>query len=736
LERVRQLRLNLTGEEVEHLRRAIGKEPNDLELAMVDAEWSEHCSYKSSKPLLKLLPTQGRHVVLGPGYDAGVLDIGGGYVLTAHIESHNHPSAIDPYGGAATGVGGILRDILCMGTRPIALLDVLRFGSILTSSHSRWLFKHVVRGISDYGNCVGVPTVGGEVEFDESFERNCLVDVVCFGVGRRSDLVLAEARHPGDTIILVGGLTGRDGLHGSSFASAVLTEKSEQDRSAVQIPDPFAEKMIIEATLDALSTGRVRGLKDLGGGGLSCGLSEIAEKGGAGVEIDLTTVPLSEEDMHPIEIMISESQERMLFVVQRGYEEEVTRIFRKYGVRYAIIGKVTEDKHVTIRKADKVLAKMKAEVLANAPIIYRSATKPESIEGLTKLKPEEPRDLAQTLIQLISLPNIASKQWVYEQYDHEVGLKTVIKPGQTGAAVLRLPNGRCIAVRADGNSKHCYLDPYNGAAGVFAEACRNVLAVGAKPIAMLDHLQFGDPSNPEVFWAFKESVKGLADYAKNLGIPCIGGKVSFYNEDKVSGKAIKPTPVVAVIGLVDNFDALKGCCVEAGMKILILGETRPELGGSEYYEGIYGLIGGVVPQVDFDYEKRLHRCISKIVNLRLAKCIDDVSKGGLAATLAEICVKSEIGMVVDLTKVPNRCERVDEILFSETHGRFIVGVDEIGESKIKRVCASYNIQCENIGEAVGKLLTFKIGAKKIEAKVGELERAWKGTIPKLMGDEQ
>ena len=736
MERVKQLRLNLTEEEVEHLRRGLGREPNDLELAMADAEWSEHCSYKSSKPLLKLLPTQGRHVILGPGYDAGVVDVGDGYVLTAHIESHNHPSAIDPYGGAATGVGGILRDILCMGTRPIALLDVLRFGSILSSSHSRWLFKHVVRGISDYGNCVGVPTVGGEVEFDESFERNCLVDVVCFGVGKKSDLVLAEARYPGDSIILVGGLTGRDGLHGSSFASAVLTEESEQERSAVQIPDPFAEKMIIEATLEAIATGRVRGLKDLGGGGLSCALSEVAAKGGTGVEVDLTKVPLREEDMHPIEIMISESQERMLFVVQSGYEEEVAKIFRKYGVRYAKIGKVTDDKYVTIKKGEVVLARIRADLLANAPIIYRSAKKPSYIEELKKApKPEEPRDLAQTLLQLISLPNIASKHWVYEQYDHEVGLSTVFKPGQTGAAVLRLPNGRFIAVRADGNSKHCYLDPYNGAAGVFAEACRNVLAVGTEPIAMLDHLQFGDPSNPEVFWAFSECVKGIADYAKNLNIPCIGGKVSFYNEDKVSGKAIKPTPVVAVIGLADSFEVLRRCHFDAGTMVLILGETRSELGGSEYYEGIHGLVGGVVPQVDFEYEKRLHRCMLEIINLRLAKAIEDISKGGLAAALAEVCIKSGVGMVIDLKKVPNRCERVDEILFSETHGRFIIGAERGDEDKIKSVCTSYNIPCETIGEAKGEDLTFEIGASRIKVKVKELESTWRSTIPRLMGDE-
>lgn len=736
MERVKKLRLNLTEEEVERLRKELGREPNDLELAMTDAEWSEHCSYKSSKPLLKLLPTQGKHVILGPGYDAGVLDVGDGYILTAHIESHNHPSAIDPYGGAATGVGGILRDIICMGTRPIALLDVLRFGSISASSHSRWLFKHVVRGISDYGNCVGVPTVGGEVEFDDSFERNCLVDVVCFGVGKRSDLMLAEARHVGDSIILIGGLTGRDGLHGSSFASAVLTEDSEQDRSAVQIPDPFAEKMIMEATLEAIATGRVRGLKDLGGGGLSCGLSEIADKGGTGIEVDLTKVPLSEDDMHPIEIMISESQERMLLVVEGGYEEEVAKIFRKYGVRYAVIGKVTDDKHITVKKAENVLARIRADLLANAPIIYRRAEKPKYIESFAKTpKPAEPKDLGQTILQLLSLPTIASKHWVYEQYDYEVGLKTVIKPGQAGAAVLRLPNNKFVAVRADGNSKHCYLDPYNGAAGVFAEACRNVLAVGAKPIAMLDHLQFGDPSNPEVFWAFSESVKGIADYAKNLNIPCIGGKVSFYNEDRVSGKAIKPTPVVAVIGLADSLPTLRGGFVEAGSKILILGETRPELGGSEYYEGIHGLTGGVVPKVDFDYERRVHRCILKILNLGLTKTIEDLSKGGLATALAELCIKSGVGMRIDLSRVPNTCERLDEILFSETHGRFVIEAKGGVEDRIKRVAHSFNIPCEAIGKAEGEHLCLEKGERKIKVQIQELERVWRCTIPKLMGDE-
>lgn len=736
MERVKKLRLNLTEDEVELLRRGLGREPNDLELAMVDAEWSEHCSYKSSKPLLRLLPTRGRSVILGPGYDAGVLDVGDGYVLTAHIESHNHPSAIDPYGGAATGVGGILRDITCMGTRPIALLDVLRFGSISASSHSRWLFKHVVRGISDYGNCVGVPTVGGEVEFDESFERNCLVDVVCFGVGRRSDLRLAEARCVGDSIMLVGGLTGRDGLHGSSFASAVLTESSEQDRSAVQIPDPFTEKMIIEAVLEAVSTGWVKGLKDLGGGGLSCGLSEIADKGGTGVEIDLTKVPLSEEDMHPIEIMISESQERMILVVESGYEEEVAKIFRKYGVRHAVIGKVTEDGHVTVKKMNEVLAKMRADLLANAPIIYRRAEKPKGIEALAKVpKPDEPKDLAQTILQLLSLPNIASKQWVYEQYDYEVGLRTVIKPGQAGAAVLRLPNNRFVAVRADGNSKHCYLDPYNGAAGVFAEACRNVLAVGAKPTAMLDHLQFGDPSNPEVFWAFSESVKGIAEYAKNLNIPCIGGKVSFYNEDKVSGRAIKPTPVVAVIGFADTLEVTWGRGVEAGSKIMILGKTEPELGGSEYYEGIHGLIGGSVPHVDFDYERRLHRCILKIVSLGLAKTLEDLSKGGLAAALSELCIKSAVGMKIDLLKVPNTCDRLDEILFSETHGRFVIEARRGAEDRIRRISASFSIPCETIGVAEGEHLVFEKGARKIKVHVLELERAWRCAIPRIMGDE-
>ena len=490
------MELSLTKEEMEYARKFLEREPNSLEWAMIDAEWSEHCSYKSSKPMLKLLPTKGRRVLLGPGYDSGVVDIGDGYVATVHIESHNHPSAIDPYGGAGTGIGGVIRDILCMGTRPIALLDSLRFGHIEESEHSRWLFKYVVRGIADYGNCTGIPTVAGEVEFDESFEKNCLVDVVCLGVGGKKGLVLAEASDPGDAVILVGGSTGRDGIHGVTFASKVLTERSEEDRSAVQIPDPFTKKLIIEATLEAVLTGYVCGLKDLGGGGLTCGISEMADKGGRGIELEISRIHLREGDMNPTEVMISESQERMVFVVENGKEGEVCKIFDKYEIPYAVIGRVVREPNVVVTQNGKNIADLPTQFLANAPIIPRRAIKPR----LKKAKPEfePPKDLSKTLLRLLSSPNIASKEWVFRQYDHEVGVRTVVKPGQGDAAVLKLPNGKFAAIKADGNSKYCHLDPYRGGASCVAEACRNVVAVGAEPVAMLDLslIHISEPTRP------------------------------------------------------------------------------------------------------------------------------------------------------------------------------------------------------------------------------------------------
>ncbi|MEE9586346.1 MAG: phosphoribosylformylglycinamidine synthase subunit PurL [Nitrososphaerales archaeon] len=734
-----ELELGLTEGEKEVLRERLGREPNSLEWAMVDAEWSEHCSYKSSKLIWKQLPTEGERVLLGPGYDAGVIDVGDGFAVTFHIESHNHPSAVDPYGGAATGIGGVVRDILAMGTRPIALLDSLRFGDVKSSTNSRWLFKNVVKGISDYGNCIGVPTVGGEVGFDRSFEKNCLVDVVCLGLGRKEDIVLAEAKHTGDAVILVGGSTGRDGIHGVTFASKVLSEESESERSAVQIPSPFVKKLIIEATLEAVATGHVRGLKDLGGGGLTCGLSEMADKGQRGMDIDISEVPLRESGMTPIETLISESQERMLFIVEHGYEENILNIFEKYELSYAKLGTVTEKKRLTIKSKGLVVADLPVETVANAPIIQRTATKPPYIEKLRDIEsPKEPNNLSETLLNLLSLPIIASKRWIYEQYDHEVGIRTVVKPGQGGAAVLRLDNGKLLAVKVDGNPKHCYLDPYNGAAGGLAEACRNIVSVGGEPVAMVDHCQFGDPGNPEVFWTFREAVRGMADFCKELSLPCVGGKVSFYNEDVSAGVSIKPSPIVSVMGLIEDVSHVRGMGLtgsEEGV-VVLLGVTRPEMGGSEYYEYIHNLTGGVVPTVDFGVEYRVQRTVLEAIRRGLVDSVNDASDGGLAVALAEMCILGGKGIDVELGKIPSTCKRVDEILFSESHGRILL---ETSRDRVKQVLVlakKNRISCGVIGAVKSEGFSVRFeGRDVISISSADLRKPWSESISRLMGEE-
>jgi phosphoribosylformylglycinamidine synthase len=735
LERYEHVEVSLTKDELEYLKKKLGKEPNSIELAMVDAEWSEHCSYKSSKPLLKLLPTSGRRVILGPGYDAGVLDVDNGYVVTIHIESHNHPSAVDPYGGAATGIGGIVRDILALGTRPIALLNSLRFGRIDESAHSRWLFKYVVKGISDYGNCIGVPTVAGEVEFDESFETNCLVDVLCIGLGRKDEIVLAEAKHAGDVLILVGGRTGRDGIHGVTFASKTLSGK-EEDRSAVQIPDPFTKKLIIEATLEAVKTGHIRGLKDLGGGGLTCALSEMADKGKTGLEVELSKVHLREPDMNPIEILISESQERMLFVVEKGYEDEICKIFEKYELPYSIIGRVTSDGNLSIKMNGKLITSIPANVVAKAPIIKRKTKRPRYIDELAqKPKPEISKNLKSDFIKLLQSPTIASKKWVYEQYDHEVGIRTVIKPGGD-AAVLRLPNGKFIAVKVDGNSKHSYLNPYYGAAGCLAEGCRNVICVGAEPIAYVDHLQFGDPGNPEVYWTFSEAVKGLADFSKYIGLPCVGGKVSFYNEDRRTGKAIKPSPVVGVLGFIERVQDIRSMKLEEGDELLITGITKDELGGSEYYEFVLSFNGGKVPKVDFELEKNAHNLALWSIRNGYAKSLHDCSSGGLVVALAEMAIKSNLGVEVDLSLVPRTCNRIDDVMFSESHSRFIISCDDKGKKKIFNKAKELRIDVGKIGVAKGSKFILMFRDKRVvEEELGLLMQAYENTIQRLMGEE-
>jgi len=727
-------RPNLTDEEIRYAVKKLQREPNAVEWAMLEAQWSEHCSYKSSKPLLKQLPSKGPRVLVGPGFDAGVIDIGDGWVVTLHIESHNHPSAIDPYGGAATGVGGVVRDILSLGTRPIALLDPLRFGSI-ESLHTRWLFDNVVRGIADYGNCIGVPTVGGEVEFDPSFERNCLVDVVCAGLGRRDRLVLGEARNPGDLVYLVGGRTGRDGIRGASFASKTLTDKSDMERSAVQVPDPFTKKLIIEAILEAVEANIIQGMKDLGGGGLTCGLSEIAAKDGTGIEVDLDKVLTREPDMQPAEIMISESQERMLLLIREKDERRLVRILEKWELGYEKIGRVTKDGLLIIRQGNEIVAKAPAKFVAEAPLAPRSSRRPLYLDALAEVpEPAIPEDLGQILVALLSSPNIASKEWIYRQYDHEVGIRTIVKPGEAGSALLRLPNNRSLALTTGGNSKQCYVDPYWGTVGVVSEALCNLVVAGAEPVAVVDHLQFGDPGNPEVYWTFKEAIRAISNYLKAVDVPCIGGKVSFYNEDSMNRKAIKPSPVIAALGLVEQktskiLQALR----EEGDDLIIVGNTSDEMGGSEYYEHIHNLTGGQVSRVNLKKEKILLRSLLRILRSGRVESAHDISKGGLAATLAEMSVQGRKGATVDLDRVPNKTSRMDNLLFSETRSRLVLETKPRNTARIVSSFKRLGIPAAKIGTVTDNGVEFLSNSQPIiTISLAEASRAWSETIPRAM----
>ncbi|MGH9933583.1 MAG: phosphoribosylformylglycinamidine synthase subunit PurL [Nitrososphaerales archaeon] len=711
--------MSLTHEELVYLKNELKRQPNEVELSIVEAEWSEHCSYKSSKPLLKLLPTQGKRVLLGPGYDAGVLDVGDGYVITVHIESHNHPSAVEPYGGAATGVGGVIRDILSMGTRPIAVLDALRFGNIEKDSHARWLFRHVVRGISDYGNCLGIPTVGGEVEFDPSFENYCLVDVASVGLGKKEDIITTVADND-DYVVLAGGSTGRDGIHGASFASKAL---EEENRSAVQIPDPFLEKLLIEATMDAVNAKCIKAVKDLGGGGLSCCLSETADKIGKGIDVDISKVHVREQGMTPRELMISESQERMLYVVDESHLAQLLSIHDKYEISYSVIGKVKDHGELVVRYNSNLVAKMPASLVANAPLANRTARKPAYIDELASAKkPALPSDVGESLLKMLSNPTIASKRWIYQQYDHEVGVRTVVKPGYADASVLRLDNGKFLAVKLDGNSKHCYLDPYNGAMGCFAEACRNVIAVGAEPIGMVDHLQFGSPEDPEIFWTFTEALKGISDYGKALNIPCVGGKVSFYNEG--SKGTIKPSPVIGVLGLIDNVSWIKTSMIGEGDILIIVGITKDEMGGSEYYEYVHSIVGGNVPKVDPANDYIVTQTLLKLIRNGFVNSVHDCSKGGLAVALAEMCILSNVGADIDTSKIPNECSRIDDLLFSESHSRFILSVESDKLGRVTDMLESKNVTYGIMGKAQGNSITFSKNGSIANVSVDKAEDSW------------
>ena len=573
------------------------------------------------------------------------------------------------------------------------------------------------------------------MEFDPSFERNCLVDVACVGLGRKDHLILGEARNPGDLVYLVGGRTGRDGIRGASFASKTLTNKSDTERSAVQVPDPFTKKLIIEAILEAVEANIVRGMKDLGGGGLTCGLSEMAAKAGTGIEIDLDKVLTREPDMQPAEIMISESQERMVTLIREKDERRLVSILEKWEVGYAKIGHVTNDGLLTIRRGDEVVAKAPAKFVAEALLSPRSSKRPLYLDALAEApEPAIPKDLGQSLIDLISSPNIASKEWIYRQYDHEVGIRTIVKPGEADSALLRLPNTRSLALTIGGNSKQCYVDPYWGTVGVVSEAFCNLVAGGAEPVAVVDHLQFGDPGNPEVYWTFREAIRAISDYLKAVGVPCVGGKVSFYNEDSANRKAIKPSPVIAAVGLVESktpkiLQALR----EEGDDLIIVGNTSDEIGGSEYYEHIHKLTGGQVSRVNLKKEKILLRSLLRILRSGRVESAHDISKGGLAVAFAEMSIQGRKGITVDLDKAPNKTSRMDNLLFSESRSRFVLETRPRNAAGIVRSFKRLGIPAAKIGTVTDNGIEFlSNGQPIITIPLAEASRAWSETIPRAM----
>jgi len=699
--------LSLQKHEIKHIQDIIKRKLTKTELQIVAAEWSEHCSYKSSKKHLKMLPTTGRNVILEKGYDSGVLDVGDGYVVTVHIESHNHPSAVEPFGGAATGVGGVIRDILSAGTRPIAILDALRFGDIENDMHARWLFKNAVSGIADYGNCLGIPTIGGEVEFDDCYKGYALVDVAAIGFGKKNKLIKNHASK-GDLVVLIGGSTGRDGIGGSQFASDSL---EGEDRSAVQIPDPFIEKLIIETILEARNEKCINAMKDLGGGGLSCAVSEIAESLEIGIELDVNNVHTRESGLLPDEIMISESQERMLIITSKQKLPKLRQICNKFRVTCSTIGHVKNDKMMHVKKAKKTLALLPAEFVARAPLLDRKKTKPKYLLQIKKENiVKKTLDYSKTILKLLSSPNIASKHWVFQQYDHEVGIRTVVKPG-FDASVLRLDNGKFLSAKIDGNPKHCYLDPRQGAIGCFEEACRNVVCTGANPIGMVDHLQFGNPEDPEIFWTFMESLEGLTEYAKFLRIPCVGGKVSFYNETP-SGP-IKPTPLIGVLGIKDKTPFLS-VSPNNDDCLVVIGDTKDELGGSEYFEYIHRFIGGVCPRVDFTDSKINMLAVLSLIKNKLVKSVHDCSKGGLSIALSELSIFGNIGCTIDIEKIP--CEEnlsSEKILFSESHSRYLLVIDKKNIKEVNHILSKKKITFAVLGKFSGDQINIKHKSKNL-----------------------
>ncbi|MEA5472025.1 phosphoribosylformylglycinamidine synthase subunit PurL [Spirulina sp. 06S082] len=693
--------------EYEEIVKRLDRHPNKAELGMFGVMWSEHCCYKNSRPLLKQFPTTGKHILVGPGENAGVVDLGDGHHLAFKIESHNHPSAVEPFQGATTGVGGILRDIFTMGARPIAILNSLRFGS-LEEAKTRRIFNGVVEGIAHYGNCTGIPTVGGEVYFDRAYSGNPLVNAMALGLMETEEIVKSGAAGIGNPVLYVGSTTGRDGMGGASFASAELSDDSMDDRPAVQVGDPFLEKSLIEACLEAFKTGAVVAAQDMGAAGLTCSTSEMAEKGGVGVELDLDKIPAREPGMTPYEYLLSESQERMLFVAKKGREEELIEIFHRWGLHAVVAGKVIQEPIVRIFHQGQIAAEVPAAALAeDTPIYHREllSEPPEyarkawewTVSSIVGACTEEGIEIGEkwqswneVLLQLLDTPSLASKRWVYRQYDHQVQNNTLVLPGAADAAVIRLRpiasalekgggDRKGVAVTTDCNSRYVYLDPYEGAKAAVVEAARNLSCVGAEPIAITDNLNFGSPEHPVGYWQLALACQGIAEACQEMGTPVTGGNVSLYNETLDSeGKpqAIYPTPVIGMVGLVPDITRTCGqSWQKEGDRVYLLGiPTLPTLSASEYLATIHGTIAGKPPRIDFELERKVQAACRHGIREGWVKSAHDCAEGGLAFALAECCISGNLGAEISLNPPQNAGQRWDEILFGEGGNRILVAI--------------------------------------------------------------
>ncbi len=729
----------LTEDEYQRLVDMLGRTPTFTELGIVSALWSEHCSYKHSRPVLKMLPTEAPYVLQGPGENAGVIAIGDGLAIAFKIESHNHPSAVEPYQGAATGVGGILRDVFTMGARPIAILDSLRFGS-LDSPRVRYLFGGVVKGIGDYGNCVGIPTVAGEVMFDPAYEGNPLVNAMCVGLLRERELMRARAEGVGNRIMVVGARTGRDGIHGAAFASEDLSSANEAKRPRVQVGDPFTEKLLLEASLELIRSGHIVAIQDMGAAGLTSSSAEMAARGEVGVTIDVTKVPVREEGMTPYEILLSESQERMLVVAKQGHEDAVREILAKWDLSAAVIGEVIAEPVYRVTEGDRVVAEFPgSRLVTDCPVYAPEAQESELVRALRARvvlgTPErhEERDPVWTLEALLSSPTIASKRWVYRQYDTTVRTATVVGPGEGDAAVVRLRGtGKALALKTDGNGRYVFLDPRVGGRIAVAEAARNVACVGGRPMAITNCLNFGNPRRPEVFYQFREAVAGMAEACRALGTPVTGGNVSFYNENP-SG-AVYPTPVVGMVGLVESLEHITRATFHVdGDAIVLLGEPTDELGGSEYLSRIHGLVAGSPPHCDLERERATIEALLEAIRAGLIHSAHDCSDGGLAVALAECAIGDRervVGAEVDLSMwaaLPLRC-----VLFGEAQARIVVST--AAPARVSEIAQRHGVPARRIGtvRSGAEYLRITVGDRVIAAPLARLARAYHEAIPTIM----